>query len=350
MNISLNNIIIKHIIFWALFLLLWSLHDLSYNEDILEILKNNVFTFIPYVILVYFNLYVLIPIYLLKKRFANYILLLILSITLVTFVASYYHSFYFRIINVLPTAEFFTSIRGKIAIVTEVILSLCLSMTLFLIDEWYRKDQSFKEIKQKQLETELNLLKNQINPHFLFNSLNSIYVMLSKNLNDGKRMLLQFSEILSHQLYEANKKSIELDREFENLTNYISIEKVRHEDLVTVKYTFPADHKQLTISPMLLMPIVENAFKHGQSSNGYWINIESSIEHDSNLSFRVENSVSGKNNSKLYLENSGIGLSNVKRRLELIYPNRHLFKVERQDSKFTVFLKIQLNENEMFNS
>ncbi|NAS30713.1 hypothetical protein GTQ40_07000 [Flavobacteriaceae bacterium R38] len=222
-------------------------------------------------------------------------------------------------------------------------------MTLFLTDEWYRKDKSMREIEQKQLETELNLLKNQINPHFLFNSLNSIYVMLGKNLNNGKKMLLQFSDILSHQLYETNKKSIELKSEFDNLENYIGIEKVRHEDLVTVDYSFPHHHDDLVISPMLLLPIVENAFKHGQTSKGYQINIQATIAYGNTLSFKVENSVSNEA-KKGYKNSNGIGLTNVKRRLELIYPNRHLFNIERDDSRFIVHLKIQLNENEVYNS
>jgi len=350
MNINLGKVI-KHIIFWAVFLLLWSVHDLNYHKDILANLETNLFAFIPYAILVYFNLYFLMPKFLLKKRITNYVSLLVLSITIITFIASYYLSFYFRYINTyLPTSEFFESIPGKIAIVTEVILSLGLSMTLFLTDEWYRKDQSVKEIEQKQLETELSLLKNQMNPHFLFNSLNSIYIMLGKNVKSGKKMLLQFSEILSHQLYEATKKSIALEREFENLRNYIAIEKIRHQDLVTVEYSFPNEQKQLIISPMLLLPIVENAFKHGQSSKGYCINIQSSILNDSTLSFTVVNTVSNENSKRSYKESEGIGLVNVKRRLALIYPNRHLFNIECQNSNFTVRLKIQLNENEMFNS
>ncbi|PKV51412.1 histidine kinase [Aquimarina sp. MAR_2010_214] len=343
--------VIKHIVFWGLFLLLWSVHDLNYHKDILANLKTNIFTFIPYTILVYLNLYVLMPKFLLKKKIISYVLILILAITIITIITSYYLSFYFKYIDIyLPTSDFFASIAGKIAIVTEVILSLGLSMTLFLTDEWYRKDQSVKEIEQKQLETELNLLKNQINPHFLFNSLNSIYIMLDKNLKSGKKMLLQFSEILSHQLYEANKKSIELEHEFENLTNYIDIEKVRHEDLVTVKYSFPDHQKNFRISPMLLLPLVENAFKHGQSSKGYWIHIESTIEYNNTLSFKVENTVSNENLKKPYKESKGIGLANVKRRLELIYPNKHLFNIECSNAMFIVHLKIQLNENEMFNS
>ena len=343
--------IINHLIFWILFILLWSVHDLNYHKYVLENIENNVFTFIPYAILVYFNLYVLVPKFLLKKRIALYISLLFLSIIAMTWFSSLYLSFYFKTVNVyIPTSEFFSGPQGKIAVATEIILSLCLSMTLFLIDEWFRKDRSIKDIEQKQLETELNLLKNQINPHFLFNSLNSIYIMLGKNLTVGKKMLLQFSEILSHQLYETSKKSISLDREFENLKNYIDIERIRHEDLVTVECTFPENHKTLNITPMLLLPLVENAFKHGQSSTGYWVKINAHVEHGHTLNFTIENSFSNLNVEESKRKEVGIGLANVKRRLELIYPNRHLFNTEIKNATFIVRLNIQLDEKEMLYS
>ena len=334
--------IVKHLIFWILFILIWSVHDLNYHEDILENIINNIFSFAPYALLVYVNLYVLIPVFLLKKRIFNYVILLLQSIVIVVFSSSAYLAFYFKVIIASPeTSRFFASTTGKIAIATEVVLALCLSMTLFLIDEWYRKDRFVKEIKQKQIETELNLLKNQINPHFLFNSLNSIYVMLGRNQDLGKKTLLQFSELLSHQLYETKKEHIALAQEFENLKNYIAIEKIRHEDLVDVECVFPENIETLRISPMLLLPLVENAFKHGQSSTGYWIKILVAIDDDAILNFMITNSVSENTSIK---KGRGIGLTNVKRRLELIYPDKHLFTVEQKNAKFIVHLKTQLCE------
>ena len=343
--------VFKHIVFWVLFLLLWSVHDLNYHENVLENLENNLFTFIPYAVLVYFNLYFLMPKLLLKRRIGYYVIFLLFGIIIITFFSSFYLSFYFKYINeYLPTSSFFKSIAGKIAIATEVILSLCLSMILFLIDEWYQKDRSIRTIEEKHLETELKLLKNQINPHFLFNALNSIYIMLGKNLEDGKKMFLQFSEILSHQLYESSKKNILLKHEFDNLNNYIAIERIRHEDLVTVDCSFPAETHNLAIAPMLLLPLVENAFKHGQSSSGYQISIDVSIESGCILNFKIENTFSNQNTSISNKVNKGIGLKNVNRRLELIYPDKHSFKIERKNTKFIVYLKIQLYENEVFNS
>ncbi|TPN88823.1 LytTR family transcriptional regulator DNA-binding domain-containing protein [Aquimarina algicola] len=200
--------ILNHLVFWVLFLLLWSVHDLNYHSSVVENIKNNIFTFIPYALLVYINLYVLVPKFLLKKQIISYILLLVLGIIAITFCCSYYLSYVFTYISLsISTSEFFLSISGKIAIVTEIILALCLSMTLFLIDEWYKKEGSIKEIEQKQIETELNLLTNQVSPEVLYNSLNTIFNALGRNVNNGKKILLQFSEMLSQQLHEEQKET-----------------------------------------------------------------------------------------------------------------------------------------------
>ncbi|MEP3210044.1 MAG: LytTR family transcriptional regulator DNA-binding domain-containing protein [Maribacter sp.] len=148
----------------------------------LENIKTNAVPFLSYAILVYTNLYILIPRYLLKKRISSYVLLMAFSMVMITLLASSYLAFYFENINI-QTAEFFTSIRGKIAVITEVIISLCLSMTLFLIDEWYKKEQLIKELEQKHLASQIGFTNNQINEHFLFNSLNNIYVMLDEKVN-----------------------------------------------------------------------------------------------------------------------------------------------------------------------
>nr|WP_299346188.1 histidine kinase [Allomuricauda sp.] len=348
-NSGRGKTLLRHLLFWVLFLVLWSTHDLNYHRDFLENLQINVFVFIPYALLVYFNLYGLTPNFLLKKKIVSYLGLLTMSIILTTWFSSKYLYFYFTEVNFyLPTANFFTTFEGKIAIVTEIILSLGLSMTLFLTDEWYQKERRLREVEQKRLEMELNLLKNQINPHFLFNSLNSIYVTLSDSLKGGKDMLLQFSDLLSYQLYETGKKQVSLKKEFDNLLNYINIERVRHKDLVTVTYEFPKNYWDMTIAPMLLLPIIENAFKHGQSSKGYKISIKSKVTQNGAFTFYVENSIN-ETTKKSTLLKKGIGLENVGRRLQLIYPNKHRFSFGKHNSKFVVQLEIQLNENKMPN-
>lgn len=154
---------------------------MNYNSDVLENLKTNAVPFLCYAVLVYMNLYILIPRFLLKRKIATYIMSLLFAIALVTLITSQYLSFYFNDI-LISTSDFFLSLRGKVAIFTEVIVTLCLSMTLFLLDEWFEKDQLIKEIERRRLDEEMELsLNNQMNSHFLLNSKNSIYTMVEKS-------------------------------------------------------------------------------------------------------------------------------------------------------------------------
>ena len=342
-----KNEIIQHLVFWVLYLLLWSAHDLVYFQDFTSLLITNSYTFLPYVVLVYFNLYVLVPRLLLKKKQGLYLFSLALGILAVTHFSSWNHYYFFnRISEHVPTAKFFISPEGQIALLTEILVLVGFSMTLYLLREWYQKERYAREMEKKRLETELHLLKSQINPHFLFNSLNSIYVMLGKDQEAGREMLLQFSDILSHQLYEASKEKVLLNKELENLENYIRIEKIRHDDLAKVEVKLPDSINGQQIAPMLLLPIVENAFKHGQSSEGYWIKVLLQIRPNDELNFSVENSFVNKPSKS----EAGIGLANVKRRLELIYPDQHELKVEKEDDIFKVNLKLQLNDHSLHHS
>jgi len=232
MNFNFSKIS-KHIIFWLFYLLLWSIHDLNYNVSMFENLKTNAVPFLSYAVLVYTNLYLLVPRFLLKRRISSYILLLTLSSVIITLFASYYLSFYFESIN-MSTSSFFFSIRGKIAIITEVIIALCLSTTLFLIDQWYKKERLIKNLEEKQLESEFGFTNNQINEHFLFNSLNNIYVMLDEKVNtkDSKSHIFIKSDGMVIKVFLDNITYIETanDYVYINTTN-----KDRYLTLVSLK-------------------------------------------------------------------------------------------------------------------
>jgi len=339
--------IIKHIIFWILISLLWSARDMVYHQNFYQNLRTNVYTFLPYALLVYFNLYILIPKVLLAKKKLRYVLFLSTGLFLITMLSSWSLDVYFRNVNIQTTASFFGSYEGRISIVTELLVLVGISMSLSFYSQWNQKEKYAAEIEKKKLEAELQQLKSQINPHFLFNSLNSIYILLGQNLDLGKETLIQFSDLLSHQIYENNKESIALSKEIENLKNYIKIEKVRHVDVLQLEYAFPANENNLFVTPMLFLPIIENAFKHGQSNESYWIKIKMEVLEDHILNLSVENSLNTFKNAST--KNKGIGLRNVQRRLELIYPNNHTLTIEKRATSFKVNLKIKLYESEMSN-
>lgn len=333
---------IYHITFWLLFLVLWSVHDLVFHDNLFELFMGNMYIMLPYVPLIYLNLYVLVPRLLLKKRPALYLLTIGIGILIVTLFSSWNNGYYYGHVRDVPnTAEFFLSGQGKITLLTEILVLVGLTMTIYLARAWYQKERYAREMEQKRLESELHLLKSQINPHFLFNSLNSIFVILDKDQEMARNMLLQFSDILSHQLYETSKERILLSKDIENLKNYIAIEKWRHEDLVTVDMYFPENVNGQQIAPMLLLPIVENAFKHGQSSSGYWIKIDLHLSSGNQLVFNVANSYVPKNTSS---SKQGIGLTNLKRRLELLYPKDYILDISQKENAFRVNLKLSLHD------
>ncbi|MEE9363524.1 MAG: histidine kinase [Cellulophaga sp.] len=344
----MNKKTIKHLLFWILISLLWSARDLIYNQNFFQNIKTNVYTFFPYAILVYFNLYVLIPKLLLAKKRVVYVSFLLVGLFLTTLLSSWSLDWYFIKINNLGTASFFASYEGKLSILTELLVIVGISMTFYFFNEWNKKEKYSAEIEKKKLEAELHQLKSQINPHFLFNSLNSIYIMLGINLELGKETLLQFSDLLSHQIYENNKERVMLSKEIENLKNYIKIEKIRHEDFVKLDYKFPTVLNNSYVTPMLFLPIIENAFKHGQSNDDYWISIKMEVLQHDILNLIVENSLNIKKETQT--NNHGIGLNNVKRRLELIYPKNHKLSIEKKETSFKVNLKLKLYDSEMPNS
>jgi len=330
-----------HVLFWVIYLFLWAAKDLAFHNNLLGNLRTNVVTGWHYIPFVYFNLFYLVPKLLLKGRYTQYLLVLLPGILLVTFVSYNLHYWLFSSVleDTMAVAVFFRSWEGLVVILTELLILVALSMTLYLLQQWYQKERYAKELEKQKLEAELNLLKSQVNPHFLFNSLNSIFVMMEKDRLKSKSMLLQLSDVLSHQLYQTQKRSVPLQLEVDNLKNYIELERTRHGDLAKVQVDIQENLNGHLIAPMLLLPIVENAFKHSKSNTDYWINIGLGLEAH-RLSFQVENS-QGQNNN----EEGGIGLANLKRQLGLLYPNKHHLAIDQDQNAFAIDLKIELDDH-----
>lgn len=330
-----------HVLFWIIYVVLWAAKDLAFHDNYLDNLRTNVVTGWHYVPFVYFNLFYLVPKLLLKGRYTQYLMAVVPGILLVTLVSYQLHYWLFssRLEGTMEVAKFFRSWEGLAVISTEALILIALSMTLYLLQQWYQKERYAKELEKQKLEAELNLLKSQVNPHFLFNSLNSIFVMMEKDRSKSRSMLLQLSDVLSHQLYQTQKRSVPLQLEVDNLKNYIELEKTRHGQLATVEVDIQENLNGHRIAPMLLLPIVENAFKHSKSNKDYWINIGLGLQAHQ-LSFQVENSQGQSNNKE-----GGIGLANLKRQLGLLYPNKHHLTIDQNQNAFAIDLKIELDDH-----
>ena len=204
----------------------------------------------------------------------------------------------------------------------------------------FRQQVLLRETQMEKLKTELRYLKAQINPHFLFNSINTIYFLIDKSNAEARDSLQKFSDLLRYQLYECNEDLIPIEKEVEYLKSYVDLQRLRtHEnDLIH----FNADHtiKDFSIAPVLLIPFVENAFKHASHVEGKSNQIHVALSRQNgHFLFDVTNSKDGRQHPD---SGHGIGLRNVQRRLELLYDKRYDLKILNEQSRFSVRLKLQL--------
>lgn len=196
------------------------------------------------------------------------------------------------------------------------------------------------ELKLK--EAELKLLKAQIHPHFLFNTLNNLYGLTLEKSDEAPDLVLRLSDILDYILYRCDEKSVLLSDELVNLTNYIEIEKIRYSEKLKMKVDFPLEPNMLRIAPLIILPFIENAFKHGVSNYPGVAFVKAKIKLiDSTLIFKIENS---KNpiKQKDDKHTKGIGLQNAQKRLELIYPEKYILKIEDMEETYSVNLTLEL--------
>lgn len=205
-----------------------------------------------------------------------------------------------------------------------------------------QKETEAVQLQKEKLETELKFLKSQINPHFLFNTLNNIYTLTVLRAESAPEHLLRLSEILRYMLYDCAADRVPLKKELDYIRNYISLKMLKDSKGMNVKADLDDSRPDLLIAPMLFIPFIENAFKHSHVENldKGWIRIRLKTE-EHELWFEVENSLPEKGYSKDLT--GGIGLENIKRQLELVYPGAHELKLGEKDNTFFVSLKIQLS-------
>jgi LytS/YehU family sensor histidine kinase len=211
-----------------------------------------------------------------------------------------------------------------------------------LMVDYSKLQQRMAETAKEKAEAELNFLKSQINPHFLFNSLNSVYFLIDKNNTEARNSLHKFSDMLRYQLYELNGAKIPVEREVTYLKDYVDLQKLRKDEHYSVEFNSSPDVKGFSIEPLLLVPFVENAFKHisHHTSKNNFVKLSLHRENG-HFTFTAENS---KESGKTTEIHGGIGLVNVKRRLELLYPGKHSLDIRDEKDLYKVALTLKLDE------
>jgi len=213
------------------------------------------------------------------------------------------------------------------------------SLGLRVLERNAQIEKRQKDLEKEKLNSELALLKNQISPHFFFNTLNNIYSLISINTADSQKAVLQLSKLMRYLLYESEQGQSLLSHEIEFMNNYIDLMRLRMSDKVALSVSFPVQYENMAIPPLLFIPFIENAFKHGISyREKSFIEIDMKVEKES-LTFRSSNSI-GKAGDESGQNHSGIGLDNVSKRLNLLFPGKHELKINKSDASFDVYLVI----------
>ncbi len=296
---------------------------------------------------VYFNLYFLIPRYLEKSKYFLYTLLVLLTVgTAALLIVPVYYFAAFLAHS--TTSELFGKDACWFSFFSPALLttlaSTTLAMSIKLTRSWLQSKRRQQALEKEKLETELNFLRHQFNPHFLFNTINSIFFLIHKNPDMASASLAKFSELLRYQLYECNDERIALTSEMAYLENFIGLEKLRQNSNLQLALEFDRqDNAQLAIAPFMLMTFVENAFKHvsRHADKPNWINMRlQGTGH--RLDFFIANSVSPCSTQEL-IRDGGIGLKNVQRRLDLLYPGQYEMEIQHNDESFQVHLQLQLS-------
>ncbi len=341
-----------HIVFWlasiALMLSFFYFNEKRVHFDFIAIAKALIAN-IGFAMAVYINLYALIPIFLQRKSYIFYLFWLILLLTFSSLTIQFLLIFPLR--DALDLKGRFTTFDVNLHSAYFFAALIYVAFTSFLkfIKEWFSlQDLNLKlaKIEQQKLEAELKTLKGQLNPHFLFNSLNNIYSLALVKSAKVPGLILQLSDLMRHIIYESKEKYIPLEKEIEFVNNFITLQKIRVAENKKINYHIEGGIPSAKIAPLLFEPFIDNAFKHGLPGNEGedFIDIKFNFKQAGVLDFSISNNY--EEQGHWAKKNSGIGISNVKQRLKLLYTQKdYSLTTKKEGHIFSVKLKLKLKKD-----
>ena len=329
--------ILLHLLFWIIVVTYFA-WGFGFGIDYKQSFLNASFYLPGFMLIVYSLVYFLIPRYLINKKYIQFFagLLIVISIC----------SAYSWIIQLTLTADAafsgYTMITGRAILPFIHVAAIAISINL--LNYWYQQKQKTMDAQNARLAAELDLLKSQIHPHFLFNTLNNLYSYTLENSEKAPQIILKLSNLLRFMIYESNTPYIPLEKEISLLQQYIELEQLRYSDRLDISFTINGDLNNQQIAPLILLPFLENAFKHGisQQVDQCWISFHLRLSGFF-LYFKLINS-KDKDEKEGLNEASGIGLQNVKRRLELLYPGKYKLETLEKEEVFIVNLTLQIDK------
>ena len=342
--INTSKFIALHILFWV-GVWFFFLYFFSYNsKDTIFVVWFSSFLLPVAMFTTYFVVYFLLPKYLFSKKYKLFILYSIYTLIISSYliIISMFGCFIF--LSKLKIANMPLMSRNFWFVLILVYLVVGLVSFVSLLNHNFKTISKNKELQNKILETqlqiknqELHYLKKQIHPHFLFNTLNTIYGFALKQSKDTPEIILKLSNLLDYILYQVSKPKVSLKDEVLHIREYIELEKIRFQDTLKISFKSDVISEEIQVAPMLLIPFVENAFKHGSLIDGFLI-VEITISLNENqFEFSIKNTVLDSDENQNI---EGIGLENIKKRLSLLYKNNHQLQIENRDNWFMINLKI----------
>lgn len=341
-----NSTFFQHLVFWSLaWYILLKLFSTSSETTSIDYIYITIFL-IPVAVSVYINIMVLIPKLLSLSRYLSYFLSLLMTVAFFSWVNLILFS---SLIDYILPGFYFISYFDYDDLLKIFAAFTVITTLLELSKAWFRLAEASKRItllEKERTEAELTWLRNQINPHFLFNSLNSLYSLVMTRSDSASSYVLKLSEFLRYSLYETASPLVPLEKELESIKSFIEIQKLRLGRTALLDFKITGDPAEKWIAPLLFLPVIENTFKHGIKPGGEKSHINISIEiFSDSILLKTENPVSAREPAT---EMSGIGLENLSKRLQRLYPQNYTFHIESEADTFVVKLIIPLkNETQL---
>jgi two-component system LytT family sensor kinase len=338
----LHNHVLQHFLFWFAHVIFYATLYGSFEENYGQTFAEELMFLPVRMIFTYFTLYFLLPRFLLPGQYITFSVWFLVA-SFIAGIFQRYIAFTFDYPLYYPEALsdpflYFPKIVKTFAGIYPVTFT---ALAIKLLKYWYTNQKAQQILTEEKLQAELSFLKTQIHPHFLFNTLNNLYALTLKKSERAPEMVLKLSELINYMLYECRSDEVALSKEVKFLRNYVDIEKMRYGDKLDVDIRITGDVSDRNIAPLIILPFVENCFKHGASENlqPSWVKVTIDA-HADHMVIKVENSKSSDNGNEKRRE-EGIGIQNVKRRLVLQYPNRHELKIINGEETFLVILSIR---------
>lgn len=342
--------ILSHILFWFLFVMLYVVTKVLFAPPSMMVYEpTERFTryfigelaFFPWKIIpFYFLFYYLVPQYFRKEKYVHFGIFFLLVLIICLFGHRSVVTPVSKIVFGKDPDFNVYSFKRILYTLTDILPAIGLAASVKLLKGSITTQQKEKALRQEKLESELNFLKAQTNPHFLFNTLNNLYGLARKNDQNTAPSIMKLSNIMRYILYECSAPTIPIENEVKIIEDYIELERLRYDDRLEINFNQSIENHKQKIAPLILLPFVENAFKHGASETRFATFIDLNLKvNQQKLTFTIKNS---RDSSEEAVIEDGIGLKNVKRQLDLVYGAAYSLDVKAEEGAFSVVLLIQL--------